>query len=78
MFKLLFNVTFESLKMGLLQILMAVALALVGMAAYFYYNKKPKGMTMRLIKRLLASYYLLIIDVFNFYLLDKIILFIFH
>ena len=36
--------------------------------AYFYYNKKPKGMTMRLIKRLLASYYLLIINVFNFYL----------
>jgi hypothetical protein len=38
-----------------MKILMAVALALVGFAAYFNYNKKPKGMSMRLIKRLLAS-----------------------
>ncbi|KAF3957320.1 hypothetical protein CMV_017659 [Castanea mollissima] len=49
MFKLPSNVTFESLKMELMQIpqtellRMAVALALVAIAAYFYYNKKPKG-----------------------------------
>ncbi|KAL0008236.1 hypothetical protein SO802_009738 [Lithocarpus litseifolius] len=49
MFKLPSNVTFESLKMELMQIpqtellRMAVALALVAIAAYFYYNKKPRG-----------------------------------
>ena len=46
MLKLPLNVTFESLKMELIQILfaellrMAVALALVAIAAYLYYNKK--------------------------------------
>ncbi|XP_030966849.1 NADH--cytochrome b5 reductase 1-like isoform X1 [Quercus lobata] len=49
MFKLPPNVTFESLKMELMQIpqtdllRMAVALVLVAIAAYFHYNKKPKG-----------------------------------
>lgn len=51
MFELPYNVTFESLKMELMQIphthllRIAVALSLVAIsAAYLYFTKKPKGM----------------------------------
>jgi hypothetical protein len=66
MFKLPLDVTYESLKKELLQIPhadllgMAVALALVGIAAaYLYYNKKPKGMSLHLLamqKKLASSH----------------------
>ena len=67
MFKLPSNVTFESLKMELKQIpqtdllRMAVALALVAIAAYFYYNKKPKGVSMHLLISIWAY------TLFNYY-----------
>ena len=67
MFKLPSNVTFESLKMELMQIpqtdllRMAVALALVAIAAYFYYNKKPKGVSMHLLISIWAY------TLFNYY-----------
>lgn len=51
MFELPYNVTFESLKMELMQIpyahllRIAIALSLVAIStAYLYFTKKPKGM----------------------------------